>query len=345
MTRPARAVFIGCGGRAGATFRDFQEAGGELVAMCDPSDDPYERFGAKPDVPLYKDLGEMLKSVDADAAFIASPNFAHAEQFIACCEAGLHTWVEKPIAITLDEAYAMRDAAEKAGVKAAIPFATNEDPHERDAVELVKRGDLGPLVQMTMVRTCGAGLHVSGGRHYAIDQPEVSGGWIAHHLCHMIDFAIQIGGPIDRVYCKTQTTYPNPKPHQEEAIATVMNFANGGTASLCDMQSRYQSTRTIINGHRGTWIGREDKTRVRQKASDIRYSVDTMIDGEHSLQRWTADEYLAYDASKPSYAKQFLDAIMNGGPWHTTIDRGINVMKVYLAAQQSAASGEPVAIA
>lgn len=312
------------------------KAGGAVVGMFDPSPTSLNGFDAPPGTPRFSSLEEMLTSVEADAAFIASPNCVHAEQFIACAEAGIDTWVEKPIAITLEEARAMRDAARNGGIKVAIPFAANEDALERDGITAARDGVLGTFVQMTMVRTCRAGFHVNGGRHYAIEKPEVSGGWIAHHLCHMIDFAMKVGGPVDHVYCRTDTTIENPKPHQEEAITCVLHFANGGTATLCDNQVGHQQTQTVIAGHRGSWIGREDKARVRAKADDILCSSDLNVNGKLTVTRWTVEQYAAYRASKPSYVKQFLDAIINDGPWDTTIDEGIDVMRVYLAAQESA---------
>ena len=47
-----------------------------------------------------------------DAVVVGTPNSLHAEQAIACLEAGKHVLVEKPMATTLAEAEAMNAAAD-----------------------------------------------------------------------------------------------------------------------------------------------------------------------------------------------------------------------------------------
>jgi len=76
---------------------------------------------------------------------IATPNHVHAEPAIAMLEAGKHVACEKPLAGTLEDARAMRDAARKAPGKTFVWFNYRRCPAVGLAWGLVKEGALGRL--------------------------------------------------------------------------------------------------------------------------------------------------------------------------------------------------------
>jgi predicted dehydrogenase len=64
----------------------------------------------------YTDLKELLaKERDIHAAIIATPDFCHAEQTLACLAAGLHVYCESPMAHTPEDARRMLRAAHDTG--------------------------------------------------------------------------------------------------------------------------------------------------------------------------------------------------------------------------------------
>jgi predicted dehydrogenase len=64
----------------------------------------------------YQDYQEMLaKEKDLDAVIIATPDFWHSRQTIACLEAGLHVYCETPMSISTEDAKKMVEAARKTG--------------------------------------------------------------------------------------------------------------------------------------------------------------------------------------------------------------------------------------
>ena len=89
--------------------------------------------------------------VDDDAVGlvdVATPNNVHREMSVAALQAGKHVVCEKPLAGTLDDARAMRDAARKAkrkGVHAWAWFNYRRCPAVAFAHQLVKRGKLGRI--------------------------------------------------------------------------------------------------------------------------------------------------------------------------------------------------------
>ncbi len=84
----------------------------ELVAVCSRSRETGDAFALKHGIPeVYTSLDGMLGSGSVDAVYIATPNYVHAGQAIACMEAGKHVLCEKPMASNEREVSAMIESA------------------------------------------------------------------------------------------------------------------------------------------------------------------------------------------------------------------------------------------
>ncbi len=80
----------------------------------------------------YEDYREMLeKAQGLHVAIVATPDFVHAEQTIACLNAGLHVYCEAPMAPKLDAAQAMADAAGKTGKLLQVGYQRRSSPRYR----------------------------------------------------------------------------------------------------------------------------------------------------------------------------------------------------------------------
>ncbi|MCY2950905.1 MAG: Gfo/Idh/MocA family oxidoreductase [Planctomycetota bacterium] len=105
-----------------------------IRAVCDIW--PYRRKPAIDFLDIYKhkaaeysDLAEMLeKEKDLHAAIIATPDFLHAPQSIACLKAGLHVYCEKPTADSPDAARAMIQTARQANRLLQIGYQRRSNP-------------------------------------------------------------------------------------------------------------------------------------------------------------------------------------------------------------------------
>lgn len=81
-----------------------------------------------------------------EAVLLVTPNFVHAEQAVACAERGKHVFVEKPIADTLDDGRAIRDACESAGVTLLVGHGLRRLGAARVVERLLAEGALGQVV-------------------------------------------------------------------------------------------------------------------------------------------------------------------------------------------------------
>jgi len=102
-----------------------------------------DRWGWKNYSTTWKDV---VKSPEIDLVDVSTPNYMHAEQAIAALSAGKHVACEKPLAHTLKDARAMRNAAARARkAKTFVWYNYRRCPAVALAYRLVRQGRLGRI--------------------------------------------------------------------------------------------------------------------------------------------------------------------------------------------------------
>lgn len=119
-----------------------------LAAVCDVDEaraqDAARRWGAGS---WYPEAGEMFSAGGLDAVVIASPNYLHRDHAVAAAGAGLHMLVEKPLAVTRDEAREIVAACIDAVVKLMVGCDRRFWTHNQWAKQLITDGVIGePLL-------------------------------------------------------------------------------------------------------------------------------------------------------------------------------------------------------
>ena len=148
---------IGCGGIADRrTIPGMMLAeNAELVAVMDVNKAVAERtaqkYGAKY---AFDNADELLKTDEIQAVYIASPVFCHSEQCIAAAKAKKHILIEKPVALTAEEAQKLSDICDKEGVKLSVGFMMRFHAYHQKMRELISEGKLGEIVSARAQLTC-----------------------------------------------------------------------------------------------------------------------------------------------------------------------------------------------
>jgi len=91
------------------------------------------------------DYASVLADPTVDVVNLSGPNHVHAEQAIAAAQAGKHLLVEKPIALTVDDNRAVREAVAQAGVKSIVSFVCRWHPEVQMMKSLLGQGAIGDL--------------------------------------------------------------------------------------------------------------------------------------------------------------------------------------------------------
>lgn len=102
-----------------------------------------ERF--KLDCPLYTEYSAFLAQPGLDIVSVCTPHHLHPSNTIEAARAGKHIFVEKPIALTLADLYAMRDAVRWAGVRTAVGFVVRWTPLAARLRQMIADGALGKV--------------------------------------------------------------------------------------------------------------------------------------------------------------------------------------------------------
>ncbi|MEM2861707.1 MAG: Gfo/Idh/MocA family oxidoreductase, partial [Nitrososphaerota archaeon] len=97
------------------------------------------------DVKLYDDYHKALENPDVDIVSICTPQHLHAQNTIDAAKAGKHMLIEKPIANSVEEMKAMRDAVRKAKVKTVVSFVLRWNPLFEAIKILISSGFLGKI--------------------------------------------------------------------------------------------------------------------------------------------------------------------------------------------------------
>ncbi|UYO98752.1 Gfo/Idh/MocA family oxidoreductase [Microbacterium sp. M28] len=145
-TTEFRAAVIGVGARAGVALH-VKAAGGVVVAAVDPDPSTHERasrlFG---DVPVFASVADLIASgIDVDGAFVTTPDFTHADVAVELLEAGIATYIEKPLAISIDDADRILETGYRTGTKVYVGHNMRHMQVVKMMKDIVDRGEIGEV--------------------------------------------------------------------------------------------------------------------------------------------------------------------------------------------------------
>ncbi len=95
----------------------------KIVALCDAQDSS-SSYGE----PFFSSVETMLQECKIDAAIIAVPTFLHKEIALKCIEHGVHIFIEKPVASTVEDAKIIKLEAQKASLKSCVGHVERFNP-------------------------------------------------------------------------------------------------------------------------------------------------------------------------------------------------------------------------
>ena len=117
----------------------------DLVAGADINPTTRERFTARYEARAYDSIEALCEDKAVEAVWISTPNRFHAPHTIYALEHGKHVIVEKPMALNLEEAMAMRDAAKRTGNVLIAGHTRSFIPPFRKMYSVIQSGELGAV--------------------------------------------------------------------------------------------------------------------------------------------------------------------------------------------------------
>ena len=224
-----RVALVGCGRiskRHCELLASGMIQGAALAGVCDVRPERAEAAGRQWNVPWFTDMHAMMRAlgdgVDAVAVLTESGN--HAAHTLELAPYGKHVIVEKPMALTLDDADAMIRACDAAGVKLFVIKQNRFNLPVQKLREALEAGRFGRLVMGT--------VRVRWRRTQAYyDQDAWRGTWamdggvLANQASHHLDLLEWMMGDVDSVFAKSRRALVNIEA--EDTAVVVLKFRNG----------------------------------------------------------------------------------------------------------------------
>ncbi len=191
----------------------------QLLAVASRSKDSADRYARERKIPqAYGSYEELLADPEIDVIYNPLPNHLHAEWTIKAVEAGKHVLCEKPLALSVEEVDAIKDASQKHGRIVAEAFMYRHHPQTLKVQELVKSGALGTLKLIK-----GAFSFFLSREGDVRLNPEWGGGGIWDVGCYPISYARSVVGADPLEVFGWQVTGPTGI---DETFTGQMRFAN-----------------------------------------------------------------------------------------------------------------------
>ncbi len=203
--------------------------GVELVGFSDEDTVRGERFSEAFGLRWFPRHEELLEA-GVDAVIVCSENVHHREHVELAASHGVHVLCEKPIAVTLHDAEAMRDACERAGVLFMTAFPMRFDASVRAVRESIERGELGVLRAV-------AGINHSeiprAHRAWFAERALAGGGAVMDHTVHLTDLLRwYTGTEVRQVYAEVGNPFYPGEVDVDTAGLATLTFENGMFASV-----------------------------------------------------------------------------------------------------------------
>jgi predicted dehydrogenase len=324
------------------------------------------------------DWRRVIDDPEIDLVDIAVPNDRHPEIAIAAAEAGKHVLCEKPLARTAEEARAMRDAVERAGVINMVAFNYRRTPAVALARRLIDEGEIGtirsfrgtylqdwsndpdlPLSWRFQSSVAGSGAlgdiatHVLDFARYLVGEIDVVNAMMQRYIP---DRPIQQGGLDQLAAAEKQADAPRGEVDVDDEVMTLLHFRDGAVGSIEATRAAHGRKNFLtfeIHGDRGSLAfdyERRDELRFFSTADPAdRQGFRTILTGPahpYGDGLWPIPGLgIGYGETKIAECHDLMEAIAASTPVSPSFEDGYRIALISDAIVASAEQGGWVEVA
>jgi predicted dehydrogenase len=335
---------IGCGTIAERMMAAWQPRmeGARLVSVMDVSPARLDVFKQKFGAPhVTTELDELLARPEVDAVLVLTPNFLHAPNSIAAAKARKHVLCQKPMAMSLDEARQMIDAAKENGVILMSSFMKRFWPYYVKLKSLLDEGVLGKLIAVrSQFSHSGIGKYYKPASQWFLDPAKSGGGPLVDLGVHHFDVLRWLVGA-EVVSVSADTASLGQGKDVEDNALVNLRFANGvvghGYYSFTTIAPPGVTIERIeVYGSQGTAIA------TLQHPARCTVQLCAESGPAAPFGGWID---LPITEPVPAFAlmlQNFADSVASGSTPRTTGEDGYRSLEICLAAYASAREGRRI---
>ncbi len=318
---PVKVGFVGAGGIANAHMNALQVVEDvQIAAVCDIDRDRAHSAAARFVAKAYDDHREMLDSEKLDALYVCMPPFAHEDQELIAASKGVHLFVEKPVAVTLDKAREIREAIREHKIISAVGYHWRYQSNTDRAREILQGRQIGMVLGYWM----GGFPGVAWWRRM-----EQSGGQMVEQTTHIFDLARYLCGDVTEVFAAyaNRSSKDIPEFNIHDVGTATLKFASGAIGCMsntCLLSVPYTVGLHVV---------------ARDVAVEIHGDLRVVEPGHTEI--FTGGVNAMQEENRA-----FIDAVRTGntGGIRSTYDDAVKTLAVTLACNESARTGSPVKV-
>jgi myo-inositol 2-dehydrogenase / D-chiro-inositol 1-dehydrogenase len=317
----------------------------EVVAVADVDPDSLRRAVDQTGVERgYADYRKLLDDRNIEAVAVCVPAPSHAEVALSVLDAGKHLFLEKPLALTLEEAARLIRAAAVSKCKSMLGFNLRWHRLTQRARDVIQQGSLGPLEMMATQLTS---------YHDTIPhwrQHRDSGGGVffeqAVHHFDLWSFLLQT--EIEEIFATTRSG-----KWEDECATVTASLAGGVLANGLFAVHTGKTNEVEVFGREGSLsysFYRFDSFRYKRgddRTDGLRVRINETVKalGEAPEGFFRLRNGGDFIASFQAEWRHFYNAIRNDSPVQCTFEDGRRALEAVLAAVKSTSLGRPVKLA
>ena len=338
-------ALIGCGRIATNHVKAVVNNKLEFAAVCDVVPEQMEALLAKhglekdSSIARYTDYKKMIEEVQPELVGIATESGIHAEIALYCIDHGVNCIIEKPIAMSMEDADEIVRRSEEKHVKVAACHQNRFNIAVQEARKALEAGRFGKLSH--------GSIHVRWNRNQNYyDQAPWRGKWasdggaLMNQCIHGIDLLRRMfGDEVEEVYGSTRQQFHHYLEAEDVGMA-VVKFKNGAIATIEGTTNVYPQNleeTLYIFGETGTVkIGGKSTNNI-----DVWDFADEkeMDSANKHLEEATSN---VYGNGHTSLYADMIDAIQKDRKPYVDAVAGRNALEMVLAIYKSQKDGMPV---
>lgn len=315
---------IGCGYWGKNLVRNFSELG-VLAAICDANQHLSKATAEQYDVPSYT-LEQILES-DIEGIVIATPAVEHYAVARKALKAGKHVFVEKPLALKIEEAKQLCDLALETRRVLMVGHLLQYHPAFLKLKQIIAEGSLGRLQYIYSNR-----LNLGKFR----SEENILWSFAPHDISMILGLA----GGLPKTVFAVGSCHLHPSIH--DVTTTHLLFENGIQAHIfVSWLHPYKEQKLVVVGDRGMAVF-DDGLAWDEKLQLYPHQVNWV--GGFPKPEKAESVRIAVEISEPLKleCQHFLDCILSNGTARTDGFEGLRVLQVLDAAQRSLQDKESI---
>ena len=285
---PMRVVILGMvhGHVEGFLSQSLHRADIQIVGISEPDKTVAQKYAKQFQLDkdlLFTDAEQMLRQTHPQAALVYTNTFDHRQAVELCARHGVHVMMEKPLAVSLEDARAMKKAAGQGKIQVVVNYETTWYASNRAVHQLVEDKALGPIRKIVVHDGHNGPQEINVPPEFLkwLTDPKLNGGGALFDFgCYGADLATWLMNgerPIS-VTAVTQRNKPEIYPRVDDEATIILTYPNAQVIIQASWNWPFGRKDMEVYGQTGYAITVErDRLRLRRAGEQEQQIVASAI--------------------------------------------------------------------